>query len=190
MYLFVDTETTGFPKRWDAPISDLKNWPRMVQIAWLVYDEETNFVDEKNYIIKPDGFSIPESAVKIHHITTEMAKNRGVDLSEVLTEFSSAIDETDTIVAHNISFDMNIIGAEFLRTQIEHSLSKKKRICTMKSTAEFCAIENKYGFKWPKLSELYYKLFQTSFPEMHNAEADIKATAKCFWELKKQGFFQ
>ena len=38
MYLFFDTETTGLPKNWNAPIQNVNNWPRMVQIAWLLYD--------------------------------------------------------------------------------------------------------------------------------------------------------
>ena len=42
MYLFFDTETTGLPKNWKAPITDLENWPRLVQLAWLVYDNIGN----------------------------------------------------------------------------------------------------------------------------------------------------
>lgn len=34
---FFDTETTGIPKNWEAPVTDLSNWPRMVQIAYLGY---------------------------------------------------------------------------------------------------------------------------------------------------------
>jgi len=30
MYLFFDTETTGLPRNWKAPVTDLDNWPRMV----------------------------------------------------------------------------------------------------------------------------------------------------------------
>jgi len=26
MYLFFDTETTGFPRKWKIPITDLNNW--------------------------------------------------------------------------------------------------------------------------------------------------------------------
>lgn len=57
----------------------------------------------------------------------------------------------------------------------------------MESTTNFCAINGAYGYKWPKLSELHYKLFRTNFDEAHNAAVDITATAKCFWELKKRG---
>ena len=34
MYLFFDTETTGLPKRWNAPVTDLENWPRSFAGAW------------------------------------------------------------------------------------------------------------------------------------------------------------
>ena len=57
----------------------------------------------------------------------------------------------------------------------------------MQSTTNFCAIDGPYGYKWPKLSELHYKLFRTGFEEAHNASVDITATAKCFWELKRLG---
>ena len=44
MYLVFDTETTGLPRNFDAPISDSDNWPRMVQIAWQLHDENGNLV--------------------------------------------------------------------------------------------------------------------------------------------------
>ena len=59
----------------------------------------------------------------------------------------------------------------------------------MEKTINFCALEGTYGYKWPKLSDLYFKLFRTSFQEAHNAAVDIKATAKCLWELKRLGIF-
>lgn len=36
-YLFIDTETTGLPKEYDAPYTDIDNWPRLVQLAWIVF---------------------------------------------------------------------------------------------------------------------------------------------------------
>ena len=53
MYLIFDTETTGLPKNWRAPISDTENWPRCVQLAWQVHDEIGNLIESKSYIIKP-----------------------------------------------------------------------------------------------------------------------------------------
>jgi len=187
MYLFFDTETTGIPKNWKAPVTDLDNWPRLVQIAWLLYDNEQNLIEEKNYIIRPEGYSIPYEATQIHKISTDIASATGNDLTRVLKEFSLIIEKAQTIIAHNLSFDEKIVGAEFIRKSVGNSLSSKKKICTMEETTNFCAIPGNYGYKWPKLSELYYKLFNRELEEAHNASVDIKATAKCFWELKRQG---
>jgi hypothetical protein len=66
----------------------------------------------------------------------------------------------------------------------------KKKLCTMQSPADFCAILGKHGYKWPQLSELHRKLFHTDFPCAHTAGADTAAVAKCFWELKRLGIIK
>ncbi len=187
MYLFFDTETTGLPRDWKAPVTDLNNWPRMVQIAFLLYDNNGTRIAANDYIIKPDGFTIPHDASDIHGITTEKAIREGRALSSVLHEFNNLVNQVDYLVAHNISFDEKIVGAEFLRNSMQNTIALKNRICTMERSTNFCAIDGPYGFKWPKLSELHSKLFREDFEEAHNAAADILATAKCFWELKRLG---
>ncbi len=187
MYLFFDTETTGLPLNWKAPVSDLNNWPRLVQIAWQQYDDSGNMITEQDYIIKPEGFSIPAEAAQVHGISTEQAEKEGVALDKVLEEFSGLIGTSDYLVAHNMSFDEKIIGAEFLRKKIESRLFESEKICTMKSSTQYCQIPGNYGYKWPKLSELHMKLFDTDFDEAHDARVDITACAKCFWELKRRG---
>jgi len=187
MYLFFDTETTGLPKNWNAPVSDLDNWPRLVQIAWLVYDHEGNKVKGKNYMIRPDGFKIPDEASRIHGITTELATKKGKILKIVLKEFSKAMIDSEYIIAHNISFDEKIVEAEFMRTGTQKSLFAPKKMCTKDLSTEYCAIEGPRGYKWPSLKELHIKLFGVDFEDAHDAMVDVKACAKCFFELKKIG---
>lgn len=184
MYLFFDTETTGLPKNWKAPVTDVNNWPRLVQLAYLQYDEFGNKESEGDFIIKPEGFIIPPESSKIHGITQERALQEGENLYDVLLHFANIISESDILVAHNMAFDEKIMGAEFLRNNMRNIIAEKRKICTMESTVEFCDIPGQYGPKWPKLSELHNKLFHTGFDEAHNAAVDIWATAKCFWELK------
>ncbi|MEA3478042.1 MAG: 3'-5' exonuclease [Bacteroidota bacterium] len=112
-YLIFDTETTGLPVDWNAPISNLDNWPRLVQIAWFHCDNSGNILTDSNYIVKPQGFTIPEDATEVHGISTEMAKSEGIDLKTVLIEFSKAISQSSFLVAHNLNFDEKIVGAEF-----------------------------------------------------------------------------
>lgn len=187
MYLFFDTETTGLPRNWKAPVTDLNNWPRLVQLAYLFYDTKGNKISGGDFIIKPDGFTIPTDASRIHGISTERAILEGKPILTVLQNFQSLINQSEYLVAHNMSFDEKIVGAEFLRNRMQDSTSTKRKICTMQSTTNFCAINGPYGYKWPKLSELHYKLFRSGFEEAHNAAVDINATAKCFWELKRLG---
>ncbi len=187
MILFFDTETTGLPKNWKAPVTDLNNWPRMVQLAYIFQDSDGNLISQADYIIKPDGYTIPIDSSSIHGISTERAMIEGKELRFVLEEFNSLLNKAEYLVAHNISFDEKIVGAEFLRIKMQNSIPSKRKVCTMESSTNFCAIDGPYGYKWPKLSELHYKLFRSNFEESHNAAVDINATAKCFWELKKKG---
>jgi len=190
MYLFFDTETTGLPKNWKAPVTDVHNWPRMVQLAWLLYDLEGKELAVGNHIICPEGFSIPAEAAKVHGITTEKAMAEGKELVTVLQEFANKIAEATTLVAHNISFDEKIVGAEFIRKEVDSLLFKKRQICTMRTTTDFCKIPGRYGYKWPSLTELHKILFKTDFEDAHDALADVRACAKCFFELEKQNFFK
>lgn len=187
MYLFFDTETTGKPRNWKAPVTNTANWPRMVQIAWLFYDKNRNLVDAQDHIIQPEGYTIPTDVTRIHGITTAIAKEKGVDLTGVLTTFKKLIDKADYIIAHNISFDEKIIGAEFHRKKIDHRLFLSDRFCTMKQGTDFCKIPGKYGYKWPTLSQLHLKAFGKDFTEQHNARADTQACADCFFKMLDDG---
>jgi DNA polymerase-3 subunit alpha len=73
MFLIFDTETTGLPKNYKAPVSDSDNWPRMVQLAWQLHDVDGKLITAKNFIVKPNGFDIPIGVSNIHGITTERA---------------------------------------------------------------------------------------------------------------------
>jgi DNA polymerase III epsilon subunit-like protein len=187
MILFFDTETTGLPKNWKAPVTDLDNWPRLVQLAYLVYDFDGNLIHSCNEIIKPNGFTIPMEASKVHGITTNTANQRGSQIEEVFELFSIHLKRAKVIVAHNMAYDEKIIGSELIRLGLESTLDSKEKICTMESTVDLCKIDGPYGYKWPKLEELHRFLFNHDFEGAHDALADIQATARCFWELKKIG---
>ena len=189
MYLIFDTETTGLPKRWDAPLSDSENWPRCIQIAWQIHDASGELIAHQDYLIQPTGFTIPFDSEQVHGISTALAEEQGVSLSEVLEDFQAAIKGVAYVVGHNISFDRNIMGAEFLRQGLEDPLEGKTVIdtCT-EETATLCKLAGGRGgkFKLPTLGELYVHLFQVQFEEAHNATADVEATARAFFELLRK----
>ena len=189
MYLIFDTETTGLPKRWDAPLTDSENWPRCIQIAWQIHDSKGGLVAHQDYLIQPEDFTIPFDSEQIHGISTALAMAEGVSLATVLADFQKALDGVHYIVGHNVSFDRNIMGAEFLRAGLSDPLEEKPVIdtCT-EETAQLCQLPGGRGgkFKLPTLGELYHFLFQQSFEEAHNATADVEATSRAFLELIRQ----
>ncbi len=188
MYLIFDTETTGLPQNYKAPVTDVGNWPRLVQLAWQTHDEKGNLVAARNYIVKPDGFTIPFNSEKVHGISTERAEREGYSLETVLDVFEEDLRATQHLIAHNIEFDEKILGAEYHRTGKDTILWEISRICTKKESTDFCRIPGGKGkdYKWPNLDELHHKLFDEGFEEAHNAAADVEATARCFLELLRR----
>ncbi len=187
MFLVFDTETTGLPKKWNAPITDTDNWPRMVQLAWQCHDIEGNFLFAKNHVITPDGYTIPEDVVAVHGITTEIAHEKGIPLKEALEDFMTDVKNSKFIIGHNINFDINIVGCELVRCEMEENLSSHASLCTMLESKEYCDLRRKGQLKNPTLTELHIKLFTVPFEEAHNAAADVESTTRCFLELVRVG---
>ncbi|MGB7992555.1 exonuclease domain-containing protein [Methanoregula sp.] len=192
MLLFVDTETSGLPNY--SATADFEKWPRVVQLAWSLYDNDGNRESLNNFIIYHTDFVISPGSVRVHGITTEKAKKEGVSLNKVLPLFNADIEKTELIIAHNVQFDLPVINSEFLRCNLETNLLKKSTFCTMKTSkiVSFCRLPKPSGngYKWPQLSELYVKLFKTELTESHNASVDVDACAKCYFELQKRGIIE
>jgi DNA polymerase III subunit alpha len=188
MYLIFDTETTGLPRNKTAPLTDFDNWPRLVQIAWQLHDGNGKLLSQGNHIVKPEGFTIPFNAQKIHGISTDRALEVGEDLKEVLDKFSVDVKRAQVLVGHNIEFDNKIIGAEYLRTGVENLLESYPNIDTGLATKEWCDLKGGIGgrVKMPKLVELYAKLFGAPFEDAHDAAYDVDATSKAFFECLKR----
>ncbi len=208
MYLIYDTETTGLPKNDSAPLTDADNWPRLVQIAWQLHDSAGKLLEAQNFIVKPEGFSIPYNAEKVHGISTQRATEEGKPLAEVLETFAQAVGKTQIIVGHNIVFDLNIVGAEYHRLEkapqppegeagvpppgvrglYSTILANKPFLDTKEEATDFVAIAGGRGgkFKWPTLTELHIKLFGEGFEDAHDAAYDVRATARCFFGLLNQ----
>ena len=185
MYLIFDTETTGLPRDFNAPITDTDNWPRVVQLAWQLHDEAGELVSQKDFIIRPEGFNIPFESERVHGISTELASAVGEELSTVLALFQKDLDKANFMVGHNLKFDLNVMGAEFVRLSQDTPLTKPVLDTCTERSALLCQIPGGRGgkFKLPTLTELHQFLFGEPFNEAHNATADVEATTRCFLEL-------
>ena len=187
-YLVFDTETTGLPpyrkveksKEIASAIKYLKHWDecRIVEIAWLLYDEEGICLKKENFIIQPKNYIIPEEASRIHGITHEMAIEKGIEIEFVLNIFALDLMDANYLVAHNMDSDYNVLLAEWLRytpLTAEYFINISK-ICTMKDFL-------KPNERWPKLSDLYYKCTGKPFFQQHRALGDAMACASILFKL-------
>jgi DNA polymerase III subunit alpha len=189
MYLIFDTETTGLPHNKTAPLTDLDNWPRLVQLAWQLNDARGKLISNHNYLIRPEGFDIPFKAEKVHGISTKRAQEEGEDLKTVFEAFRKDLARTNVLVGHNIEFDINIIGAEFIRQSLDTAqFLAMEKIDTGLVSVDFCQLTGGIGgrLKMPRLNELYHKLFGKDFEDAHDASYDVDATAKSFFGLIKK----
>ena len=187
MYLFFDTETTGLPS---GPVSAYQKWPRIIQIAWLLIDENKDIKSKNSYIIRPEGYEIPERVIKIHGITMKRALEEGVALDYALHRFLGDANFAKLLVAHNIAYDYGVIRGELLRKKIPDFLKGYSQFCTMtsKPVLDYCRSFRANGSRQcPSLSELYLLLFGENLYNAHDALADAEACAKCFFELKRIG---
>jgi DNA polymerase III epsilon subunit-like protein len=184
--LFADTETTGLPKDYKASVTDVANWPRMVQLAWLVQGMggSTTF-KKRSLIIKPEGFVIPAEASAIHGITQERAMDEGVNLADAMEEFDADLVALPLAVCHNAPFDRAITGAERVRLGRPWGFTTAFK-CTMAEGTNMCRLPGPRGFKWPTLQELYTFLFGKGFEGAHDALVDVEACARCYWEIQRR----
>ena len=200
-YLLFDVETTGLPLKYNASYEYLENWPRIVQISWCVCDH-TGMGDNieeriKDYIIKPNDFIIPDKSTEIHGITHDMAMEKGIALSVVISEFKRDVEKCNYIVAHNLSFDRQVLLSELVRLSDIKGIDQVKQltqICTKDETVKYCKLRPfRYGsWKWPKLCELYYILSSCIMDEdkAHNSKYDVEILTKCFFMLLDKGLIK
>lgn len=149
-------------------------------------DEKQNLLSQGDFIIKPEGFEIPAESSNVHGITTEIAREKGVDLKKAVYYFLGACRMADLIIGHNVNYDMHVVGAELIRTWGKDFIENLPTADTMLASIDLCKIPGKYGYKYPKLMELHNELFGCDFEDAHNSFADISATEKCFWEMRKR----
>ena len=178
-FLFFDTETTGFPPK-----------ARMTQLAFMLVREDGEVIDSFKSLIKPDGWEVPKDKFFIdNNMSTERCRAEGIPVFDALRRLQDNLKLASVKVAHNINFDNKIILKELQGAKITHQLFQfKKGFCTMATSTEFCQLPGKYkNYKWPKLEELHRILFKEEFDGAHDAMGDVKAMARCFFELDRIG---
>ena len=180
-----DTETTGFINKKEI---DLLKQPYVIQFAgilWELKDGTYRELERRNIFVNP-GIPIPYWASQVHHIYDIDVKDAPSMQSQIdsIMEF---INTADILIWHNIEYDEDMMKLELRRHEKSYLYAPDQIVCTMKNTVDFCALQWKWErLKYPKLWELYKKLFGEYFIGAHDAMTDVEATLKCFLELEKQ----
>src|SRR5690606_6855044 len=158
-YLFFDTETTGLPKNWRAKMSEVDNWPRIIQLACAMYDEYGQELESFEILVKPDGWEVPSGQFWIDNgFSQQECLEIGQPIADVLDLFIRYHDESNALIAHNMSYDYNVLGAEMIRAK-KRCKEVLTKFCTKELGTDYCKLDGQYGYKWPSLEELYFKLF-------------------------------
>ncbi len=172
MTLFLDLETTGLVTRDEIP------YP--VSISWAVNEEKI-----QHHLVYPEGWEIPSEATAIHGITQAEAEEKGEDLGEVLEFLAKDLTRVEKVVIHNARFDRTVV-----ENLITDFFKGKEVVCTMLSTVKLCQLpypSGRGGWKWPKLLELYRKLFGKEFVgRLHSSDEDVRCLRDCWRELIKE----
>ena len=190
-FITFDTETTGLPRERWGQIADSSNWPYIIQLSWMLYDNELNRVTKGNDIIKIDAdVNLTPESINVHGITRERCNREGIPIKTAILNFQKALKEADVVIAHNLNFDKRLMMAECHRNGMRHEFyNSKAYYCTMKNSIDLCKIEaisqktgEKY-FKYPKLTDLHIHLFNTIPEGTHDALVDIIICFRCYYKM-------
>jgi DNA polymerase III epsilon subunit-like protein len=188
--LIFDTETTD---RHDYNAPYLHNsHPDIVQLAAILRDEDGRIMSSMDVLLKKER-PIQPGALAVHHITDEMCEMFGVWPENALYVFSNLLRNAQVVVAHNISFDKQMIDVGLHRVDPDLKLdwSQVVRHDTMKAATNICKLPNPKGsgYKWPKLGEVYEHFFQEKIDGAHDAMVDVMSCARVYDELVRLNAF-
>lgn len=162
----------------------------MVALAWLLTDCYGEILKSRDYLIKPDGWSIEGNKFLADHgYTQEELEANGQPVTDVLNCFLEDLQESDYQIGHNIEYDIRMVNLEINIAEILFEKELNKR-CTMRGAASYCNLKNKLNrLKPPTLDELYLLLFNKEIANRHTAYGDLIATKESYFELVHRGVF-
>lgn len=182
--LFIDTEASGLPKKWDLPYSTSGNWPYAVQVSWVIYSKDGKKIREQNHYISNNDFDICATAFRIHGLTKNFLQHNGIPLNHLLGLLAKDVGEYQPmIVGHFLELDYHILAAGYYREGIDNPFNGLSTFCIMMASRH---LQQNPHNKYLRLGDLYELLFKKPLVGQHNALTDAAATAECFFELLKR----
>ena len=183
--LFLDTETSGIPRDWSQPYSSQGSWPHIAQLAWVVYTAAGQEVKAENHYIQPNDYDMSPASGSVHGLTLDFLRAHGKSRHAVMQRLHrDLLHYQPLVVAHFMQLDFHMVGVGFHRAGLKNPLEQLPTFCTMRATGQLVRHPNQ---SFLRLGELYQRLFHEPQPRQHDALADAYATARCYFELQRQG---
>jgi len=174
MILFWDCETTGLVN-FKLPLSD-ESQPRILSLAAILCDDSGEIQEKMDTLIHHPGLIIPEFITKINGITQKMCEASGTTIDAALHRYNEMKSRSHTRVAHNLSFDKQMIARETLALGQENESYHGESFCTVK----MCKTIGLPG----KLGEAYKALFGHEMENAHTAMGDVLACKEIFFKVR------
>lgn len=186
-----DFETTGIPN-WKIP-SDSEEQPHIVELGAILADASTGKIHSKlSFIVKPDGWTIPQETIDVHGITNEMADEQGIPEKDVANHLLSLCEQSNfNRCCHNRTFDQRIFRIALKRYRpemLDRWAEKDNFTCTMWGSKDLCKIPKKSGkgYKLPTLSEAHEILLGEPVYGAHRAITDAEACLDIFLAIQNK----
>lgn len=188
MYLIFDCSSLNGYTNFKASFNDTDAWPRLLHLSWMLLGEDFKPLEDFDCIARIDGVEIDEKSMEKAHIDAEDVRKKSTPIAEILDKFAATADKATYLFAHNLNYNENIIGAEFVRAKKSIRFFSKKRHCLMEEGTYYCKIPSRgSGYKYPSLAELHAACFGQAYKPAGNARADVIAAARCFIKMMKTG---
>lgn len=188
MYLIFDCSGLATTTNFKANFTDTDAWPRLLHISWILLGQDFKPLEDFDCIVIPNGFVIDEKSKEKAHIDDEDIAKKATELDKIMDQFTESASKTQYVFAHNLNYNENILGAEYVRLKKSINLFSKKRYCLMEEGTYYCKIPSKGGgYKYPTLPELHAMCFGQTYGPAGNSRSDVIAAARCFIKLKKTG---
>ncbi|WP_162303687.1 3'-5' exonuclease [Hymenobacter sediminis] len=185
-FLFLDTETTGLPRRWDRPYSEEQQWPCIAQLGWAVYTAEGELVKTDQAYLQVPAQRMSATAVAIHGLTPAFLQEQGQAPETVLGRLLQDLESYQPrVIGHFLRLDFHVLGAAFSRAGLANPLPALPQFCTMAAT--WPPLPGSHHRRHLRLNELHELLFGEPMVRLHDAYIDALATARCFFELRRRG---
>lgn len=199
--IIFQTQATGYPLyKWREAWELKDNWPELVSICWIIYNDDWDLVRKEYHIVRPDGWIIPAEAAAIHGITQEIAEASGKPLREVLVEFGKDLREAKQFISHPMTtFDKNVIETALRRRLgVGGSETRPMDIWPKNELQMFESICDLHRMPWigtllkgkpitdkaSKIAELFYNVVSGPLQHVpHNLKENSLSQAKSYMKM-------